>query len=364
MKRHTLTILTSILLLTGSASFAFAIGQNECETDSDCPGTKICVESQTDCATAPCAEGEDCPVTECNASAYKSCQLAEPAVCDTTADCGSGLVCMTRTNTTCTAGGETRPCSTEDGPDCDSLSDTDPQCETSTTGYCVPPYIAPCTDDASCGATGFTCKVVPVHCGCSSPGSTGSAGSGGSTGSGVPNSADAGSDNADFDNTAPEDCGCPEPDESNRFCELANISCTTNEECEGGFICHRLSSPTPGSSCSFDSSTGIETCDDPNEGNNYSNLGRCAPADYPYWMSSGGKGESAVTDGESNTGNNPGSNAPAKHNAGNDYDEWICGEGDSDGCHIASLNTGKTSTAALLLAGAAAFFAFRRRRKN
>lgn len=368
MKRHTLTILTSLLLLAGSASFAFALTHdagsdfdpNECQIDDDCTGNLVCVDNQNgSCTAAPCEPGKECPAIECEDSSYKSCELPPPAACESDTDCTAGFVCLTSTYTTCSGGAAPDVICPDGDNDCETtpLPPEETECEQTHESYCVPPYVAPCTTDESCGAEGFTCKTVPVSCGCSSSGST-------SPGS----STDVGSDDGTSSNgnTAPEDCNCPEPDESVRYCELQNISCTTDDECAGDFVCHRLSSPAPDSSCSFDPSTGVETCDDPNKGNNWPNLGRCAPADYPYWMggnshdSGGSTKNESDTDNNSNTGGQPGANSPGQIDDSNSSD-------DPDGCHIASLHTkstGNTSTLAFLMAGAAAFVTLSRRRKR
>ncbi len=356
MKRHTLTILTSLLLLAGSASSAYAIGASECNVNADCGTNLICIASTNDCTQNACPEGVECPPPVCETSTSKTCQLAPPASCETTADCGSGLVCMTHSRTECSADGTATPvpicevgdttCDTNLEPP-EQTEPTEGECETISQSFCVPPYIAPCTTDASCGAPGFTCEAKAGDCTCSSGGST--------------------------DGSAPDEptCECDEPDENNRHCELAVLPCTANSDCSNGFSCFQPDSQPSGGSCSYNASTGEEECEipetDPTE---TPTPGRCAPADYPYWMdgtkgSTGGNDE-YTADAGINTGGssneNAGSNAPGQNNA--DDNSGKGSESDDNGCHIASLNTGKTSTTAILLAGAAAFFTFSRRRKR
>ncbi len=354
MKRHTLTILTSILLLAGSASSAFALGQNECQTNSDCADAYVCVESVSACTAPPCEPGKECPQIDCDPVIYRYCEPAPPESCETTADCDGGLVCLTVTNTTCNGGAAPDIACSSDG-ECTTIPapPEDSDCEETQASYCVPPYLAPCTTDESCGE-GFSCEVAPVSCGCSAPG--GSSDPRPIDTEDVPDSADAGRDNSDdFDNTT--DCGCPEPDESVRYCELENVSCTADEECSGDFICHRLSSPTPDSSCSFDPSTGVETCEEFEVGDNEPPLGRCAPADYPYWMNQGGGSR-----GDANYDSENQSHTGAPRDASNSLEQD--NQNDDGGCHIASLNTANTSTTALLLAGVIGLFTFGRRRKR
>ncbi len=358
MKRHILTILTSVLLVTGTASLAFA--DNQCAKDADCGVSEVCVEVTSGCPP-PCRPGDDnCEPFECNPGKSRMCQPGPPSSCETDQDCSGGLVCVTTTQATCNGGGaDPAPCEAGDST-CNPQGDApEPSnCVETSESLCMPPYMAPCTDDASCGAPGFTCEAVPVSCGCTTP-----APGPGETDGGEP---------------APA-CECPEPDETNRHCELAVLPCQSDNDCSNDFICHHNAGPAPDVSCSSDSETGEPDCEPntttPDDANNE---GRCAPADFRDWAGGNPKGEEPTTDtGGStdgpDTGSTPGGSTsnegtpnatpPNQNDADSNGDgELLCGE--SDSCHIASLNTGKTSTTALLLAGAAAFFTFRRRRKN
>ncbi len=356
MKRHLVTILTSFLLVSGSASLAFA--DDQCTTDRDCGESEICVEVTSGCPP-PCRPGDDsCVEIECNPGKAKICQPgeSEPAAsCETDANCEGGLVCVVTTYATCNGGGaEPAPCAPGD-TDCNT--ETEPpeetNCEETTESLCVPPYMAPCTDDASCGAPGFTCEAVPTSCGCTTP---------------APGGGDEGVE------PGIEECDCPAPDESNRYCELAVLPCDVDNDCSDGFICHSNAGPAPGSPCTIDSETGVQTCDeDPVDNSNAE--GRCAPADFRDWTGGGPKGEEPTNEGEpggnTDTGSTPGTGTgdtdPQPAAPGQDDDSApISGinTDDADGCHVATLNTGKTSTTAILLAGAAAFFTFRRRNKR
>ncbi|MBA2663731.1 MAG: hypothetical protein H0U74_15700 [Bradymonadaceae bacterium] len=344
MNRTRLTVLSAFLMLS---LYSFSASANECAQDSDCPADYVCNLAPTPCAVAPCADGEECPDIVCDDKLSGYCQAPPPAACESTADCGDGLVCVTSTYHSCSGSGGTEPACREDGKDCSDFgSDPDPgdgdySCEVVTESYCVPPYYAPCEVDSDCGP-GFDCNVVPMGC----------ADSGGSMCDFDPNS-----DDQSCDDTPAPDYECPEADESVRYCQLKDLPCTETSECTDGFVCETYSRPS-GSMCAYDPDSDTTDCDDTPDPGNGQVEGQCTPPGYYYDSRPGAHDNerdyhtSAPADGDDNGAKEFFDGAPS---AGGERD------GGSGGCQVAPLGQGAPS--ALLLALGAIVLGLSRRRR-
>jgi MYXO-CTERM domain-containing protein len=84
---------------------------------------------------------------------------------------------------------------------------------------CVPPYVPPCTEDADCGP-GFRC-VEEIARGCSGSSGTGTGGSSG----------------GDTPAPPPPPPECFEEPTGNFICELQELPCETDDDCEAGLTC-------------------------------------------------------------------------------------------------------------------------------
>lgn len=204
------------LLLASSASAQ----SSTCGSDADCErGYRCDVIGYVDCASAPCAPGEKCPVVEEGCGELKAC--VPGAACQSDADCGDAMVCYEHTRMTCTGGDRPEPCRAGEG--CADPEPVAPECVERTEKGCLPKYVPPCSTDGDCGE-GFRC-VEQQSCGCS-----------GSPGRDAPPPVPAGaSGGASDDVSAPEDCSC-EP--SGTFhCESAVDRCAADGECPADWTC-------------------------------------------------------------------------------------------------------------------------------
>lgn len=251
--KTTLAAFATIGLLSAAAP-AFA-QSGDCTADTDCPDGFTCETSDFEyCWT--CAEGEDCePGCESKSDSY--CVPPPPQECDDTNSCSGDDVCVTYTFEECSGGRLVPPC--PEGESCDDdPEEVESECTTSSESYCVPPYLAPCSADADCGA-GFTCEDVEI-CTCSGGGSTGS----------------------DDQDPAPEPteskCSCDATGE--KYCQLVEQTCDSDADCASGLNCQQFpgddTPPTTTIDCPDD-----KDCTQPEpqpEPESY-----CAPPDFVYW---------------------------------------------------------------------------------
>ncbi len=249
-------VLGSAGLLSGWAIQARA---QQCSDDAACPRGFTCeVTAVSDCAApAPaCEPGKACamaPTPTCESREYRSCV---PGVCQTDADCASGMVCHEQRQESC-AVAPSPPCA--DGGLCPRP--TPPSCETKVERTCLPRYLLPCEQAAQCGE-GFTCEAQQ-QCGCS----------GGMAGAGapIPQPQDGGQAEPapsipapapPADRPAPEaDAGAPSmpgpPDCSctptaDKYCKPIEVVCTSDAECPALWKCTVTGTsggPTPMQGC-------------------------------------------------------------------------------------------------------------------
>lgn len=309
--------LTALFLFAPSA---FAAG--ECDTDADCESYESCeLLGQAGCACPPGDAGCDCP--DSGTDDYYECVAEPPDSCDSNADCSDGLECVTRTYEQCTGsgGGSTCSVSPDGGTDCEDAGtvDTSESCETFTEGYCVPPYLAPCEQDADCG-TGFTCEEYEI-CECSG---------GGSTGSGGDDPGDAGTSAED---TGGESCVC---ETAGKSCELVETECTSDADCAGDLTCQTYDDQTTTEPCVDDGdASSCETADAGTDATKY-----CLPPDWERWEDTardihGESGDSSDEDGggESSTNSDAGGLADTSQGPGADDSSGSSGGCSSTGEH-------------------------------
>jgi MYXO-CTERM domain-containing protein len=309
-------------------------GTTECTTDADCGAGFVCESvGGTDCAVPTCPEGTECPEVDCTSEEIFAC-VPDRSACTSDADCAEGLQCETYTYEQCSGGGSVPPCAP--GEDCPQPEPVEPECETITESYCLPPYLGACTADADCGP-GFTCEEYE-NCGCSSSGSSGS--SGGSDG-GVPPLPPDGSDVPPSEGTPEEDCSCEPSGEF--YCELVQVECTTDADCIDGFVC--VDSPDAGVPCTI-TPDGTEECGEPVESPSL-----CLPESYGDWVGAGGGFPGSADDLASESGGAP--RTDTEQNAASSDDPT-----EEDGCS----STGTPAASMPLWLGLAALIGFRRRK--
>ncbi|HMJ12690.1 MAG TPA: hypothetical protein VK524_14815 [Polyangiaceae bacterium] len=217
---------TAFVLAVSGAWLSYASGAlanpNTCGADTDCDrGYRCEAVGVSDCAVAPCPEGEECP-TPRGCGEIRACVAG--ASCDSNADCGAGMLCFEHTSTRCSAsdGSSVKPCPA--GAECpEPEPEPTPTCEELTEKACIPTYAAPCTTAADCGA-GFRC-VEQQSCGC-----------GGNPGPDAPPPVSSGGTSAREETpVSSDDCSC-EP--SGVFaCESLVDECEADSECPADWKC-------------------------------------------------------------------------------------------------------------------------------
>lgn len=202
----------ALIASVGVSSLAAA--QSECESDSDCGEGMICMDyGQAPCpARPPCEPGTDCPDIEweCPDVSFRSCV---PGPCETDADCGDGLKCTAFEFAECSGSPGALPCDSDDEP-CEFEEPEPVECTMGVTYECAPAWSGECEADADCGP-GFTCTEAE-SCWCS-----------------------AGSASEDGeDGPVTSECGC-EPS-GHFYCELNEVECDSDGDCESGLTCQEL----------------------------------------------------------------------------------------------------------------------------
>ena len=393
--------LTSVAAFTTALTLsltAFAAPEGaECEVDTDCDGDLICevTGGYGGCTAPACAPGEECPEPVCESFEVRSC-VRPP--CQSDADCGAGLRCVSDTVELCTPcavppeGEPMSPdcgdCTTEtytecvpklctDDADCEdpnlvcipntweSCSQDDvacapgedcivpePVCETESVSYCGPKYLGPCEVAADCGE-GFDC-VAEESCGCS-----GSGGSSSSDGSAEPppNPSEPAPDPSEDPSTEPvppETCSCEST--GRNYCQPQEIECPTGDECPTDWECTAVLQPAI--DCAPDTD-----CPEPEPAPNV-----CLP---PMWNTYGTWGESQSADDSGTSGGERDTldllEAPAADPADqSDADARVNGSssndsGDSGGCSVSGPG-GSAPSAFALFALLGLVIAGRRRR--
>ena len=272
--------------------------ESECEEDSDCPAGMICDEigmsnTSTDMAECICENGrEGCECGEGSSGSGSSSEVILGCVqkpCESDADCGGDLVCITETWEMCAPTvAATPPCDPDDAEcdeDVEEFAPEEPECETQSESYCAPKYMAPCEMDADCGE-GFSC-VEEEMCACESTDVEDTAiepafgeeegGDGEDASDGMPIDEDEGEEDEEEDS----DCSCEFT--GNMICEPDDLPCSTDAECTiEGWVCFQA--PSKGA-CFFDEETGEEVCEE------VSSEGQCLPADWHSGSSMGISGE-------------------------------------------------------------------------
>lgn len=334
--------------------------ESECETDADCPAGMMCAEagatSQLVAVDAPacvCPEEEpDCgcdeegeqampePMPEPETTIYYACV---PAPCESDADCGDDLACLSHTYQQC----EDLPLTTmvpcrEDDPDCGGSMEPrpEPECETVTESYCGPKYLANCEADADCGE-GFSC-VAEEMCECETTSRRGQVddAAGIDTGDGAED--DEGTPEAQAEPIEPtgdgtEACTC-EPT-GDMICELQELPCASDDDCAiEGWTC--MLAPIATQPCVWDEETGEEDCGDEDDSTEPS--GQCLPETWG-WGEDGTMGSAeTANDSGGGTTSSGGGGAPNPTDPGSgsgdgtDEDGGTSGGGGGGGCQTGS----------------------------
>ncbi len=331
---------------------ASAFASSDCTTDADCGDGFTCQEIQEPCPATPCQVGQDC-TNNCQPTTTHQCEPEPPASCTSVSDCSGNDVCVTYSWEECS--GTAVACA--DGKDCDAGAAPDTSCTTHTEGYCLPPYLAPCTTASDCGA-GFTCEEEQ-SCVCSGSGGSGSGSAGSSTGTSTgadpatPDAgmADAGSGTADA-GTPEDNCSCQGT--GTKYCKLIETECTNDTDCPGDMVCADGPDSASSTTCSV-SSDGTTDC--PDAGTSGSATKYCMPPDYERWAgASRGGGDTAAYEPQSGASSNGGSgtsSGSAEHSEHVvDVDRGGHSTASSGGCS----STGMGGAASGSLAGLALFF--------
>lgn len=252
-------------------------GPIDCETDADCEDGWVCAQvGASGCGGVACPDGEDCPEPPpCEPEEIWACVPPPPDPCESDADCEEGLICVTYDVSVCSGGGAV------DCPPGSECPEPDPpECEDATESYCVPPYFAPCSEDADCGE-GFSC-VEGETCGCSAGGAGGTSSGDGASTDGSSGSGSSGTDEV-------PDCGCEPSGEL--YCQLDEMPCESDADCPDDFVCEAIPTTVP---CRVDEATGETVCEttDPPEADGY-----CLPGDWDRWLGGTETASGGASDG-------------------------------------------------------------------
>jgi hypothetical protein len=227
------TFAASAVFLFSSLSSAIVAPPAGCGTGPACGvGFECTVVGESGCASAaPCAPGSSCPEPEpCATTTVLGCT---PAHCMVDAECATGMVCHTWTEscpvTDCACAPNTPDCG------CGGVS----ACEPKSVSMCTPRYLLPCEAASDCGE-GFNCEEQMT--GCATAGSNGS----GPTPSGDAAPAPAGG--AAGDPIEPIPACSPQP--TGVFqCVAKPLMCATAAQCPAGWTCESAVTTAPAPAC-------------------------------------------------------------------------------------------------------------------
>ena len=238
--------LTKTLWGIGLAGLALAlphVAQGQvCAKDADCVAGYTCqTETVTSGTTSACAPNQECSstTTATTTTPYSSCQ---PKACTTEAECGTGQVCYTTVNESCSGGAAVAPCKVGPGAgDCPTVIATPETCTKVTTSRCAFKWQLPCNVDAECG-DGFGCQPTSYgECSGGTAPASGSAGtSTGSTGAGSSGSTGAGgatSTAPDVTGTEPVPPVCTTVVAYPGSCVPLATTCVSDADCPAPFLC-------------------------------------------------------------------------------------------------------------------------------
>jgi hypothetical protein len=276
--------------------------KHQCEVDADCEGGLICGEVDAGfCDETP--DGSQ----GCSTELIRTCVPPRPDQCDPallSADCSGGQVCVTYTFESC-SGAEDCACPVDEP--CNCAEPDEPACQSGSESYCVPSYIAPCSNDADCG-DGFACQT----------------------------------------NSSGQD----------QRCELIERPCAADAECGDGFVCAAPPAPNTGT-CSTDVDGETNCIDDaPSE----TAQAYCLPEGWEQWGGQPGSVEYDIPSSSNSDGEligaqpaRPSKQDPSDSTLGDDVDAQ------NTGC-TAGGTAGGAGTGLGLLALMTGMLGWRRRR--
>ena len=381
-------LLPSLLLFSATTLMALpaAMAQDsECSVDADCPMDYTCEEiGAYACASPPpCEEGDtECMAEQedlapCESGTIMGCVAPPPEACDPAAGeaaCDGGLTCVTYTYEQCSGGDvSVGTCTvTPDGEEvCEESSPQDPvdepSCITESESYCVPAYFAPCEIDSDCG-DGFRCEEEPVRCYSTCMG-------GGAT--------------VDGDEGEPVEPECMEMCEESsgeKYCELIEVSCSSDADCSGDMSCQDVTiyEATPGVPCTTqDPDDGDESAPDCEGGGEEVEVTEsyCLPPNWDRWVGGSDVGGGGYVDyDESVSEPTSGGSQAGGGNGEDDSSDWKLvdkqkapskpaqdggsDEADAGGCQTASTGSAPGGAGLGFLAALGMMLGLRRRRKS
>lgn len=205
----------------------------DCSTTAECAKGFTCqIVATTTPTPAPCPADTVCAQdAKAEAGQQATYGVCVEASCTTNADCGSGMVCHTEEQESCSGGSACPP-----NAQCFAPPAT---CTTTKVSTCMFKWQLPCSADAECG-DGFTCQPT-VSGACSGGSGTVTAGTGTSSSSG--GGADAkmpsvgGTDGtAGGAGTAPPDM-CTTTTSFPGYCAPKASTCTVDSDCPASWTC-------------------------------------------------------------------------------------------------------------------------------
>ncbi|MCB9727328.1 MAG: hypothetical protein H6746_02465 [Deltaproteobacteria bacterium] len=282
MSRSPLSMLVLSLGALGLSTSAFAADEGECLTDAECPQGYTCeITGGSGCACP--SEG---PCTPCETVDYHECV---PGPCQSDADCGDGLVCVSWTES-CDALTTTPACA-PDVP-CEQAPAPEPeQCEPVTRSACAPKWAAPCEAASDCGA-GFDCVAVE-SCTCggveTSPPTPADAGSADAAPAVPRDPAEGGSGAPAPPEERPDDSACDCGPSGELMCQPQERECDTAAECPAEWSCEHGDTASPPPTC-VAMPGGESSCDVPASDAEAAapSKGICYPPGYDLYLGLGG----------------------------------------------------------------------------
>ena len=275
----------TLLLFTSVPHLATA-QDNACADDSDCDQGFTCESLGFGlCPEISCLAGdEDCLANACESEETSACQPITD--CSSDDQCAEGYVCAEQVrvecvdakNESCTDGESDEECAARQREQAESA------CTETKVNECTPQWAGECATDSDCGA-GFNCELA-MNCQCS-----GSSASAPSTGGG--DSADGGTADVDPDELdgpviePDQDCSCTPEDYG--FCQLKDLPCTEDSDCDDGLVCNEdpnsgicmVAAPPPGAEGTGGATSSEDPCGDAQASM------RCMPRYYNYGFGHG-----------------------------------------------------------------------------